>query len=278
MLPTAVTALGSGVSLPLTSQFSGNLAENGAYVGLPLLALLAWWLWSHRRDKWLGVLAFTAIACLVAELGPKLHIGGLVGGYLPWILLSKLPFLKDILPVRFALYFDLTAAIVVAIILARLGRSRMVAAALLAVVVVLPWWPAPWRLTRVVTPSLFAPQTVRRQFPAHETLVVLPYGDEGQSMIWQAADQMYFTMAGGYLSFVPASMADLPVVGELYGTRAPGKDFGGSLLAFCHSHGVRAVVATPGTPPLLLKSLHALKWNRTDWPGATIFWVPKADV
>ena len=278
VLPTAVTALGSGVSLPLTSQFSGNLAENGAYVGLPLLALLAWWLWSHRRDKWSRVLAFTAIACLVAELGPKLHIGGLVGGYLPWILLSKLPFLKDILPVRFALYFDLTAAIVVAIILARLGRSRMVAAALLAVVAVLPWWPAPWRLTRVVTPSLFAPQTVRRQFPAHDTLVVLPYGDEGQSMIWQAADQMYFTMAGGYLSFVPASMANLPVVGELYGTRAPGKDFGGSLLAFCHSHGVRAVVATPGTPPLLLKSLHALKWNRTDWPGATIFWVPKADV
>ena len=147
------------------------------------------------------------------------------------------------------MYFDLMAAVTAAIILARLSRGRALAASLIAAIMVLSWWPASWPATKVVTPPLLRPQNIRQEFRAHETLVVLPYGAAGQSMIWQATDQMYFNMAGGYLSFVPKSLAKLRLVRELYGTLAPGKHFGASLLAFCHSHGVVAVVATRGTPP-----------------------------
>ena len=274
VFPTAITTLGSAASLPVTSRFTGNLAENGAYVGLPLLGLLTWWVWCSRRDRWTWVLALAALACLVAELGPKLHIGGMVGGHLPWILLSKLPLLKEILPVRLAMYFDLMAAVIVAIILARLPRCRALAASLIAAIMVLSWWPASWPATRVVTPPLLRPQTIRQQFRAHETLVVLPYGAGGQSMIWQAADQMYFNMAGGYLSFVPNSLANLRLVRELYGRLAPGKDFDASLLAFCHSHGVGAVVATTGTPPALMTELRTLSWRRSVEEDAVVYWVP----
>ncbi len=276
VLPTAITALGSAASLPLTSRFTGNLAENGAYVGVPLLCLLSWWIWRSRRDRWAWVLVLTALACIVAELGPKLHIGGLVGGHLPWILLSRLPLLKEILPVRLAMYFDLTAAVIVAFILAGLSRCHSLAASLIAGILVLSWWPASWPATKVVTPPLLGPLAIRQQFRAHETLVVLPYGAEGQSMIWQAADQMYFNMAGGYLSFVPNSFADLRLVRELYGTVAPGKGFDASLLAFCHLHGVGAVVATTGTPPHVMTKLGTLRWRRTVGKGAVVFWVPSA--
>ncbi len=276
VFPTPITTLGSAASLPVTSRFTGNLAENGAFVGLPLLGLLTWWVWRSRRDRWTRVLALAALACLVAELGPKLHVGGLVGGHLPWILLSKLPLLKQILPVRLAMYFDLMAAVTAAIILARLSRGRALAASLIAAIMVLSWWPASWPATKVVTPPLLRPQNIRQEFRAHETLVVLPYGAAGQSMIWQATDQMYFNMAGGYLSFVPKSLAKLRLVRELYGTLAPGKHFGASLLAFCHSHGVVAVVATRGTPPPLMTDLSTLSWRTSIEKGAVVYWVPSA--
>lgn len=275
VLPTSITVLGSTAALPITSHFSGNLAENGAYVGIPLLLLLGWWWWRHRQDGWTRYAALLALGCLVCELGPELHVAGKVGGLLPWVVLSNLPLLRDILPVRLSMYFDLTAAVMAVLLLQGLGRTRWLLGVAAASALVLAWWPAPLRATRIDTPSLLAAGNVHREFPRGTTLVILPYGGYGQSMIWQAADQMHFNMTGGYLSFIPKEFAELPIVSVLYGTAAPGRDFATALSAFCHSHQVAAVVATAGTPPALARSLARLHWQMIEGKGGRIFWVPR---
>jgi hypothetical protein len=276
VLPTPITVLGGTAALPITSHFTANLTENGAYIGIPLLLVLGWWIWRGRRQRWVQMGALLGLGCLICELGPQLHIRGSVGGHLPWVILTKLPLLRDILPVRLSMYFDLIVGVVATELLCRLARTRRLALVLSAGILVLAWWPAPLRSTRVQVPALLTARQVRAEFPRDTTLVVLPYGEYGQSMIWQAADEMYFSMAGGYLSFVPKDFAKLPIVSQLYGAAAPGGHFEAALEAFCKSHRVAAVVATAGTPPRLAQRLAHMHWKVTSRRGASIFWVPTA--
>lgn len=276
LVPTPITAIGGMAAVPITDHFSGNLAENGAYVGLPMLLVLGWWMWRGFRDRWKQLAALVALGCLACELGPRLHIGGNVTGHLPWVVFAKIPILRDILPVRLSMYFDLIVAVIATLLLCHLVRAHRALPALVAGILILAWWPAPLRATRVETPALLTAASVQKEFPQRTTLVVLPYGQGGQSMIWQAADLMWFKMAGGYLGFVPKEFAKLTIVGELFGVTSPEKDFATALDRFCRSHHVSAVVETEGTPSLLSKSLAALHWHTTERSREKILWVPSS--
>ena len=275
LVPTPITEFGGMAAVPITGHFTGNLAENGAYVGLPLLVVLGWWTWRGLRDRWSQLAALMASGCLACELGPRLHIGGRVTGHLPWVIFAKLPLFRDILPVRLSMYFDLIVAVVATLLLCHLVRARRIVPTLVAGILVLAWWPAPLRATRVETPALLTAGSVQREFPRGITLVILPYGEYGQSMIWQAADLMYFKMAGGYLSFVPKEFANLPIVSQLYGASSPGANFAAELDAFCQSHHVSALVETSGTPSLLVKHLATLHWHTTERRREKILWAPR---
>jgi hypothetical protein len=192
------------------------------------------------------------------------------------VVFAKIPILRDILPVRLSMYFDLIVAVIATLLLCHLVRAHRALPALVAGILILAWWPAPLRATRVETPALLTAASVQKEFPQRTTLVVLPYGQGGQSMIWQAADLMWFKMAGGYLGFVPKEFAKLTIVGELFGVTSPEKDFATALDRFCRSHHVSAVVETEGTPSLLSKSLAALHWHTTERSREKILWVPSS--
>ncbi|MGZ6212658.1 MAG: hypothetical protein ACXWNU_09580, partial [Candidatus Binataceae bacterium] len=74
--------------------------------------------------------------------------------------------------------------------------------------------------------------------------VILPYGFEGDGMLWQALCAFSFRMAGGYTGFappIPAEFERWPIVGALYDV-APIPDADGQFKAFLKSHDVGAVI------------------------------------
>src|SRR5207249_12008429 len=120
------------------AAFISNDAENGAYLGVPLLAIVGWFTWQQRRHaaaRWLVALLLLAI---VAELGPNLRVRGATYAPLPWKPLVDLPLLNDVLPVRFSMYAALAAALIAACWAAGaaplVARVALVAAAIAATV------------------------------------------------------------------------------------------------------------------------------------------------
>jgi hypothetical protein len=75
----------------------------------------------------------------------------------------------------------------------------------------LPYWRG-----KPADPAFFTTEAYRDHLTRDETTLVIPYGWNGNSMLWQAETNMYFRMAGGYLSSeVPVDYWRDPVVQAL---------------------------------------------------------------
>ena len=238
-LPTPVTWIGHGLTESLSAKFNSteaihaNYTEGAGYLGLPLLMIVAIFLFAHRRRGSAKVALGVLVVVFVASLGAHLHVAnppGPVGAYrpsipLPWRLVNHLPAVDHTLPARFSMYVSLIAAVVVAQWLAEPAR-RMWARWLLAVVgvvLLIPNQALPYWRGKPADPSFFTEQTYRHYLKRDETALVIPYGWNGNSMLWQAETDMYFRMAGGYLSSeVPAGYWREPVVRALLETEAEG--------------------------------------------------------
>lgn len=273
VLPTSVTALGSAAASPITAHFVGNLAEDGAYIGIPLLLIIGMFSVRHWKEPWgvvlLVVLAFTA----VASLGPVLHVGGVAHGQMPWAAAVTLPLLKNALPVRFAMYIDLVGAVIAALWLAeRRGYGRLAGIAVVALAIV-SLWPSAITLTSFRVPAVFSMTKIRSVLEPGENVVVLPFGRLGQSMLWQADDRMYFRMAGGRVSFVPTNLLKIPAVAMFLDGPVP-RNWQAEVLAYCKHNGVGAILVGAGTAPALAADLKSLDWKRSVVGGTLILEVP----
>jgi hypothetical protein len=194
----------------------GDGAENGSYLGLPLLIVLVaicvrWW---H-----VGLVRFAALMTLVAwilSLGPRLTIDTHETSIrLPFDVLEHLPGFVSLETARFSLYEDLFVALILAVGLDRLGHwrtgnpvghrrvSRRTTGILLALVCafvafpLIPRWPHPEFATS--TPRFFSSRAAL-QIPKGSVSLTYPYPDAPnlQGMLWQAADGMNFRLIGGY--------------------------------------------------------------------------------
>lgn len=210
VVPTSVMALGPAhFSSGITSRWSGGGPEWNAYLGLPLLAMVAWtalrW-WSRPLVRLAALLG--AITALLS-MGPRLHVDGAVTGIpLPWRLVGRLPVLIGMLPNRLALYVDLCAAILLAVFVSHLpigglrrkplraARARagwLPALALVAVLATLfPRLPYP--AARLGVPRFFSsPSVVDAAIPQQSVALVVPM-DTASSLLWQAVAGLRFRM------------------------------------------------------------------------------------
>src|SRR6202008_5049867 len=108
----------------------------------------------------------------------------------------------------------------------------------------LPTLDASFWTTVLVTPEFFSAGLYRQYLRPDETVVILPYGFEGDGMLWQVLAGFDFRMAGGYTGFappIPAEYERWPIVDALYDV-APIPDAGGQFKAFLKSHEVGAVI------------------------------------
>ena len=187
--------------------------ENGTYVGIPLLVVLIGGCILLRRKRLVLFSAGMAAAALVLSLGSRLHVGGnRTAVRLPFDILAHLPLLKGGAAARYALFFWLFAALLLALILDalyrsllgvgrnRVGRLRAVSACLvvvlLALIPLIPAWP--YGSGPAYVPSWFT--TSARSLPVGTTVVVYPMASpiDPSSMTWQAMADFTFKMPGGY--------------------------------------------------------------------------------
>ena len=206
VVPTEITYMGSGVLRTVADRINPDLwySEKGGYLG-PLILLVAFFAWRHRREPLVRLVMLLIIAISICSLGPRLHIAGKSFFPLPWALVLKLPLIDQALPIRFTLYVWLLIAIVTSCALSldirsEVARGGLALAILLSIAPNVQYFRA--QITEVDTPTWFSSGQFRSLLPRDATLLILPFGHFGNSMLWQAQSGMYFKMAEGYISSV----------------------------------------------------------------------------
>lgn len=207
VVPTRIAAIGGIRFFPTTRLFTAGYVESGAYLGLPLILIALLAARAGWRRTGVRVMLVTFLIVFVCTLGAHLHVGGSSSIELPWALVDRLPVLGLMLPARFILYGVLIVSVLAAMWLADGGPH--IGAWLLALAAVVSLGPAIgrgyWRSTPDL-PSLFTSSTYRNVISPRDTVLVLPVGIAGQSMLWQAEANLGFTMASGYV--VPPEAPD----------------------------------------------------------------------
>ena len=216
VLPTPLQlvhpALGqSGATLPGNSYFL-----EGAYLGLGVLAVLAVLLWVCRRSPRVRLAAVLGVISVVLSFGAYANVNGRAAP-LPFLVVSKVPMLADIVPLRFALA---TAACVAAVLAFALDTIRLdgvhrprraagaksakwranAALAAVSLVVVVTWLPA-WPFASQSVERL--PPAVVEGLPGGDPLVLTypyPLPERDSAMVWQAEAGFPFRLSGAYAS------------------------------------------------------------------------------
>jgi len=216
-----------------------------AYVGGPLLLLITAFVWERRHDRIAWLVAAVIVIALVASLGPRLHVNGHASVWLPWRLMSALPVLRYAIPIRFALFAILPAAVVVAMWMARGGGWLRWG---LVLVVIASFAPNPgnaaWR-TDIHEPAFFAAGIYRRYLHPADRVVTIP--TLGANERWQALSGFNFELASGYAGAYPASYTRFPTWSTLL-SGALTSDYALQLRRFVAAKGVTAIVVDPGFP------------------------------
>lgn len=277
--PTLCTYLGHIIYAPLARHFSGDLYEQGAYLGLPLIFLMLLYFRDHLVRPHAQALLIILCVLAILSLGPWLHISGSrIDIPLPWLLAAHLPLLRAALPTRFTMYVALCTAIVASLYLAepvarrwRICRFSLAGLACLCLVPNIPLY----RATAWPAQPFFTPQNIRQVLGPNQNVLILPFGQQGPSMGWQLDGGMSFTQSGGYVGFVPKHEASWPIVAYL-AANFVGPDFGDNLTAFCATHGIDYILIGPGTAPALAHAVEALNWPLRSDHGVMVIKVPPA--
>ncbi len=193
------------------SVFAG--AENGAYVGFALFAVLAFLVWRQRASWTVRLASGLGVISGVLSMGRYLVVDERASSVpLPFDILAHLPATDNILPIRFAFT---TAACIAAVIafglddlrerssdrLAVPGRHRHAVASafcLVSVVLVVTWlptWPYPSQ------PVTVLPVAVTRVLPSGNPIILsypYPVFPEDRAFLWQAGAQFSFRLLGVY--------------------------------------------------------------------------------
>jgi hypothetical protein len=225
----------------LSSHFPANNAERGGYLGLPTLAIIAWFGARFRRLPTTRFLLAGLLLSALVTLGTSLWVNGQRVAWLPWREVARLPVFDNVLPARFSVFTALLAAVIVALWTARTHGTFAVALPALAMLALMPaFWRADYRTTPERWP-FFTRSYYKICFPRNENVIVFPYGSSGNSMLWQAESGFWFRLAGGYLQpKPPAYYLRYPMVQTLtYTFDTPSAD---EILAFARAKDVSRVL------------------------------------
>jgi hypothetical protein len=258
--PTLLAGL-FGPARAVSQHFVSNVGEQSGYLGIPLLVVAALAVRSEwRRGAWLG--GALVLAGLLLSFGPTLTLEGRPLVNVP-VSASRLPVVRDALPVRMSLFTALAAACLCALWLARPGRRPLRAAVgVLIAVSLLPNFrpprslPGAWSVsdafgwsTRHVPDGFVADHAWTRVVAPGSTVLVLPTGDRTPASYWQAATGMGFRLAVPGTPFVPPRIAGAPTISGLVDDVMPslaGHELAAARLrAFLVVDRVAAVVVTP---------------------------------
>jgi hypothetical protein len=265
VLPPHVVALTK--SHDAAHTFRG--ASGVGYLGVPLLALVAAFLWQWRRRR----VAWLLVACMVipavASLGPGVIVRGkLTDITLPWELVDDLPLLQYLVVSRFSLYVTLAAAVVVALWVVPGGIARWALTAL-AIAAIVPWVGHTIWQTKITTPAFFESGDYRSELGADDRVLAVPVG--GPNERWQAEADFRFKLVGGYLSTsFPKGYTRFPTWMTLRtGQLSP--DYARDLRRFVRAKDVTAVVVDKREPGPWRQLFDTLGVRPSDTGGVLVY-------
>ncbi len=224
VLPTSNQLIAPTGATTISDHFANNLAENGAYLGVPLVVLLVAAGAVGRRSKVVIVGILLTLSAYLLSLGsPLLVHNNVTKVHLPGGILRHLPAINGAVLARFSVFVFLFAALVLGLAVEWLRRwprwpNRWVGlpvAVLVSGVVLLPLIPAlPYEEVPVDTPAFFTTTAVD-SVPQGSVAVLYPPTTSGDadSMLWQASAGMRFKMPGAY-ALVPGRGAAQPTWGS----------------------------------------------------------------
>lgn len=286
IVPSRLVHFASPGALDISARFGGNTAENGSYLGLPLLLIalaVVVLLWRRRPVvRWAGL---TLLAGMVLASGRSLKVGGRDTG-LPLLFgaVEHLPLLQSLVSVRLASYAVLLCALLLAVGMdglrgwvrtrrragpapAEAGKARRVRppagvtagllAGALAVVALLPLLPTSYRyggIRDADVPPWFTSAAAQARVPEGSVLVTLPPASPATSapMVWQSVARYHFKVPFGY-------------------SLHPGEDGRGQFGPYRSTFGGVMARVRRGPPPRL--SADAIREMRADlasWQARTI--------
>jgi hypothetical protein len=287
VVPTDVVALGHTWTHSLSAKFSGGIPENGVYLGIPLLLAIGWYAFGSWRRAATRVMVLVFVVIAVLALGSHLHVAGRVrfhiGSHhtipLPWLALSKLPYLREVAPSRLAVYLFLIAAVMLALWLSSLRRGRVAAVgwalAAVGVAALVPHLGVGAWHSRPENPRLFTGTGHRKVLARGATVLALPFAQDGPSMLWQAETGFRFRLAEGYVgALLPADyVGDLPPAPAGFDpTLTPENP--SAIRSYAARRGVSVVVVGAQSAPAWASALAAAGLSGRQVDDAVIYDVP----
>jgi hypothetical protein len=260
VFPTYVTWLGHHDFLALGLSYeSSNVTEADGYLSVALIAAFAFWMFRRETPQVLRRIILLAVALtFILSLGSHLHIASIVTITMPFEWLRNLPVFNDLIPSRIIVFTTLAMALGIAMWLAIPGRLAVARWCLVfaGVLLIFPNMLRPLYGVPPRNPAFFRTSEYQRYLKRGETVLVLPFGSNDVSMLWQAETGFYFYMPEGYVSgVVPAPFYHELTAVQLVGNVAPPAP---ALGAFIREHAVSDVVLDPratGSWPALLMQL-----------------------
>lgn len=277
VVPTRRTWVRPPLSDEIKPRFTSNGAEQGAYLGLPLLAIIGLFAWRRPRAPAVTVLLIALVLLALASVGPKMRVAGEFFSTGPWIFFSEKPVFRSVMPIRLTMYVALGAALIAALWLAReRGPTRWVVA-VVAAIALLPAPASRFWASEVPRSTFFEDDHYERFIDAGDTVLVFPYGPGGWSMLWQAEAGMPFRMIGGHVGHHRTRQERdwYPMYRAFAGVDLP-PGFP-SLRAFLVAHGARAVILGPGTRPKLRELVETLGTTPIPCADSVVYYVRRGE-
>ena len=209
IVPTHFQILAPSAATRLSGQFSGLTHEADAYIGIPLMLLLAaavGRLWDDLRVR---IAAVVGAIMLILSFGPHLVVGSVSTGIpMPAIVLGQLPLLQHVLPARLVVFAWLAIAFVVAVLVDRALASPPVrgATVLAGLAIALACIvPAPLPAWKATVPTFFR-SWEQQGIPPTATVLVAPFFRDGAG-----ADPMLWAAVAGDAVRMPEAYAYIPL-------------------------------------------------------------------
>ncbi len=263
IIPTRLNELGVWTDRFLAPR--ANLWEATAYMSVPELVIVGMIAWRRWKSFSVRLCVWMLFIVAIFSLGPILVVGMHAACIAPEIILYVLvPLFRNAMPCRFTMFLFIPLGALFAYWLddGSLYLGTRIALGALALLSLLPNLNLAFWTTPVDIPPFFKRNEFRNYISKGENVLVMPYGAYGNSDLWQARNDFYFNMTGGYLGIdppVPESYAKWPIVQALYGIRTiPG--LARQMAAFLFNKRVTKIIVPD-------EGAHIWVWNYTNGPG-----------
>jgi len=258
--PTRITAIGGSLAAHFDPHIPFVSAEDGQYLGLPLLAIVALFAVSRFRRPGSRFLVVSLVVAGIATLGSPLVVRGHHLFPLPWAAIRWLPLVDNVIPKRLALFVSLVGAMIVALWAASPSVSRWLRIVLtaLAVAALFPHLGLGYWHERPLRPAFFADRLYRRCLRPDERVLAFPVDND--PLLWQAESGFAFNLANvGLSDAVPEKLPQRRTILAHFSNDVP-PDGGSALVSAARRAGVAAILVDPRAGakwlPLLAPQLH----------------------